>query len=247
MTPGVGGSPAGGLRPAGGRPARRWCGLAALLGGLLCPLMPLLLRWRYGTGRPPDWVEAAARPLLDGAHQLVGASPNLEGYFGFGEMLFVVYLLALCGVLGAHDQPADGRTAGRLERTGTVALVAGLAGAALGNLGIYLAPDGSTPSLLIDVLGLGWYLEPLALLAVLAGSVLYGAGVLRSGNLPRWCGWALVAAGPAGALNTFFLMASYPRGTMLPISLAWAAIGLLLLVGAGGRPVPARPVATLAG
>lgn len=63
--------------------------------------------------------------------------------------------------------------------------------------------------------------------------MLYGIATLRAGVLPRWCGWLLIAAGPIAILTTV-VVTYIPHGTMLPISLAWAAIGLLLIVARTG-------------
>ena len=56
-----------------------------------------------------------------------------------------------------------------------------------------------------------------------------------AGGLPRWCGSLLRPRGPAAVVDTLYGVYFIPHGTMLPISIVSAAIGVLLLLGRGGR------------
>jgi hypothetical protein len=211
---------------------RRWAGLAAVLGGVLCVLLTPIQAytdddyWRSRSLWPVSW----GLPL-EGYHHLhawLGVRLGLSEYFFFGRAFFLVYLLALCGVLGAHPRrPAAGA---RLERVGFTALVVGLGLGAVGDFGAYWRPFWSGPG------GeSAQAIEVVALLVVLVGSVLYGSAMLLAGSLPRWCGWLLIIAGPAAVVDTFYGVYFIPHGTMLPISVAWAAVGILLLIGRAGR------------
>ena len=218
----------------------RWLGLAAVLGGIGCLAAPLLLRFGYGMAPPPVVLEGVVPPLA-GAVRLVADRPSLNEYALLGELFFVVELLTLAGVLGTYPRLVAPGGLGRLGRVGLRVLVGGLGLAALAGFGIFMSPDNAQPTALWSTFGLGYYLEPFALLGVLVGSVLVGLASLRARAMPAWAGWLLVLAGPAGALNTFVLQASVPRGTMLPVSLAWALIGAGLLLGRERRPLEARP------
>ena len=131
-------------------------------------------------------------------------------------------------MLGAR--PRRPLAGGRLERVAFVALVVGLGLGAVGDFGAYWRPSWSGPGG-----DLGQTAEMLALVVVLVGSFLYGIAMLLAGGLPRWCGWLLVLAGPAAVVDTLYGVYFIPHGTMLPISIVWAAIGVLLLLGRGGR------------
>jgi hypothetical protein len=213
-------------------PIRRWAGLAAVLGGVLCVVLTPIQAYaddNYWWPRP-GWLVTVGLPLesYHHLHAWLGVRLGLSEYFFFGRMFFLVYLLALCGVLGAR--PRRSAAAARLERVGFVALVGGLSLGAVGDFGAYWRPFWSGQG------GeLGQTIETLALLVVLVGSVLYGIGVLVAGSLPPWCGWLLVVAGPAAVVDTFYGVYYIPHGTMLPISVAWAAVGILLLRGHDGR------------
>jgi len=215
---------------------RRWAGLAAVLGGVLCLLLTPIQAYTdedYWSSWS-RWVVSLGLPL-DGYHHLhasLGVRLGLSEYFFFGRMFFLVYLLALCGVLGAR--PRRPATGARLERVGFAALVGGLGLGAVGDFGVYWRPFWSGQ-------GGEWgqMLETLALLVVLIGSVLYGIGVLLAGSLPRWCGWLLLIAGPAAVVDTFYGVYYIPHGTMLPVSAAWAAVGFWLLRGWDGRAIGA--------
>lgn len=211
--------------------SRRWHGLAGLLGGLLCLALTPIQAFIWSREASPTWV-LAMRPLLDrylAIYDRVGASLGLSDYYFFGRMFFLVYLLALLPLLAVHAGQS-GRGV-RLEMVGLRWSMVGLITAAVGDVGAYWG--GSDPDGFAAIQGIAFMVEMLAILVILVGSVLYGIATLRAGVLPRWCGWLLIAAGPT-AIPTTAVVTYAPHGTMLPISLTWAAIGFLLFV-AGAR------------
>jgi hypothetical protein len=215
----------------------RSCGLAAILGALLCILLTPIQVYTYSSS---GWVHRIGAELA-AYHRLyerLGRPRGLSEYAFFGRMFFVVYLLVLCGVLGGRaSHPTSAR---RLERAGFVLLVAGLALGALGDFGDYWSADDTSGSTVAAILGFGFALETLCLAVVLLGTVLYGIGALRARTLPRWWAWLLIVAGPA-AILTAIAVNYIPHGPMLAISLAWAAIGTQLLVQPYKRPRQVQP------
>lgn len=210
----------------------RWAGLAALLGGILClALTPIQAYIWSGADAPP--LVLATRPLLDQSrrlHEAVGSRLGLSDYYFYGRMFFLVYLLALAGLLGLHASQSGG--GGRREKTWFRALLAALVAALIGDLVAYW---GGTD--LGDLQGLGFTLEVLALLAVLVSSAFYGRATLRSNVVPRWSAWLLILAGPAAVLGVF-VIGYVPHGAVLPFSLAMAVVGFFLLVREPDRAAP---------
>jgi hypothetical protein len=209
----------------------RWHGLAGLLGGQLCVALTPIQTFIWSREASPAWV-LTIRPLLDrylAIYERVGTPLGLSDYHFFGRMFFLVYLLALLPLLAVHADQSDRGV--RLETVGFRWSVAGLITAAVGDVGAYWG--GSDADTFAAIQGFAFAMEMPAVLAILIGSVLYGIATLRARVLPRWCGWLLIAAAPTAILTTA-VVTYVPHGTMLPISLAWAVIGCLLIV-AGDR------------
>lgn len=202
----------------------RWAGVAALLGGILClVLTPIQAHIWNGADAPP--LILASRPLLNQSrrlHEAVGPRLGLTDYYFYGRMFFLVYLLALAGLLGLHARQSG--SGGRREKAWFRVLLGALVVALIGDIVAYW---GGTD--LGDLQGLGFTLESLALLAVLVSSAFYGRVTLRSNIVPRWSAWLFILAGPAAVLG--FLVTGYlPHGAVLPFSLAVAVVGFFLLV-----------------
>jgi hypothetical protein len=75
--------------------------------------------------------------------------------------------------------------------------------------------------------GMGFPIEVLGLLAMIAGTTLYGVATLRAGVLPPWSSWLLVAGGP-GALVGMALFGHIASGPTLLFAASWLAVGVLL-------------------
>ena len=82
----------------------RWSGFVAMLGGVLCVLLSPIQAWVFSGDESPP-VVLAARPLLDAAdrlHAAFGPDLNLDAYYFYGRMFFLVYLAAIVGLVGLH-------------------------------------------------------------------------------------------------------------------------------------------------
>lgn len=113
----------------------------------------------------------------------------------------------------------------------------------LGRIGFWLSASGAalfavstamwlmplTDGILLDVLFNG------ALLGWLLGLPLLGAGTLRAGVLPRWCGWLIVAYGPL--FLTAFLLVDTSSWARLAIGLPWLGVARALAITGSSRPV----------
>ena len=146
---------------------------------------------------------------------LTFSDPNAV-YELYGRVYNLVYLLILPAVVGLHhlhratDSPKETR-AFRVLVTGLIATSIGVAGDYWLN-------------------GLGFPIEVLGLLAVIVGTTLYGVATLRSGVLPAWSAWLLVAGGP-GALAGMALIGHIPSGPTFLFAVSWLAMGVLLSHG----------------
>lgn len=199
----------------------QWCGVVAMLGGLLCLLLTPIQAWVFsGEGTPPFVL--AAKPLLDGAdrlHGVVGPRLGLDAYYFYGRMFFLTYLAAIVGLVGLHSLQAPSV---RGERAWFRVMLGGLGLALTGDLVAYWGGDGDISE--SPVQGLGFTVEMLAVLVVLISSVFYGRITLREQVIPRWAAWLFPIAGPA-AILVVFLTGYVPHGAVLPLSLAMAVTG----------------------
>jgi hypothetical protein len=109
----------------------RWSGLAALLGGLLCLLLTPIQASIFSGGDSPPLV-LATKPLLDLADTIYGTfGPRLglDEYYFYGRMFFLVYVLAIAGLVGLHTLQSGGVRRERLWfRVVLVGLVLALGG-----------------------------------------------------------------------------------------------------------------------
>lgn len=119
----------------------RWSGLVAMLGGVLCVLLTPIQAWVYSGDESPPLV-LAARPHLDAANRLhaaVGPDLNLDAYYFYGRMFFLVYLAAIVGLVGLHTLHGRGM---RRERMWFRVLLGGLVIALAGDVVAYWGGRG---------------------------------------------------------------------------------------------------------
>ncbi len=203
----------------------RWAGLTALLGGLLCVLLtPIQASIFSGADTPP--LVLAAGPLLDLAnriHGTFGSRLDLDAYYLYGRMFFLVYLGVVAGLVVLHALQSRGVPR---ERLWFRVVLGGLSLALVGDVVAYWGGSGDISD--SPAQGLGFTFEMLAVLVVLIGSVFYGRVTLRGSVVPNWAAWLLVIAGPA-AIPVVLLTKYIPHGAVLPLSLAMAVVGYFLL------------------
>lgn len=78
--------------------------------------------------------------------------------------------------------------------------------------------------------GAGFGLVLLALLVALIATTAYAAISLRVLVVPRWAALLLLATVPMGRATIASITTYVPNASVAPMSLAWAAVGLWLLV-----------------
>ena len=200
MTHGTPGPSTTRMQPAhAGRAGR---GGAALLGGALWSTAVLV-----HAGRPRGCVaeECAGRPMRD--------SGTLEGLLALCSAVLIV--TALVGLV------RHARRTRSLGRSGEAGVRLGVAGLAV------LVAAGLTQAVLLDG-DFRWM--PYAVLpgmaAVAAGFLLVGIALVRSREVPGWCGVLLVA-------GSVTMLASNEQTTavllLLPFGVAWIAVGCAVL------------------
>ncbi len=192
----------------------RWSGLAAILGGAL---------WIIGAvihaSKPRGCIaeECAFRPMRE--------SGALDGILMLLSLVFLAVGVAGLVILA--------RNTGRFGKMGKTGIVIGAAGVALLLIAI-----------LIQVIFFGGDDFPLwpafvipGLLAIVAGLVLLGVAILRSGVLPRWTAALLII----GALAMLGVNEQTARVLLtIPLGVAWVAVGYVLW---SGRQVSAEQAA----
>lgn len=212
----------------------RWSGFVAMLGGVLCVLLTPIQASIYSGDESPPLV-LTARPLLDAAdrlHAAFGPRLDLNMYYFYGRMFFLVYLAAIVGLVGLHTLHSRGV---RRERMWFRLVVGGLVLALVGDVVAYWGGRGDISE--SPVQGLGFTVEMLAVLVVLIGSVFYGRITLRENVIPNWAAWLFPIAGPT-AILVVLLTGYIPHGAMLPFSLATAVAGYFLLTRGRSAGVP---------
>ena len=212
----------------------RWSGFVAMLGGVLCVLLTPIQAWVY-SGDDATSLVLAAGPLLHAAerlHAALGPDLNLDPYYFYGRMFFLVYLAAIVGLVGLHTLHAR---AGARERLWFRLVVGGLGLALAGDVVAYWGGRGDISE--SPVQGLGFTVEMLAVLVVLVSSVFYGRIMQRGNVIPTWVAWLFPLAGPT-AIPAVWLTGYIPHGAILPLSLAVAIAGYVLVTRGESMELP---------
>lgn len=183
----------------------RWCGLAAMLGGVLGIVLMPILSYLWAT------------------------YSDLYGYFG--RAYFLVFLGCLAGLAGLYALRKGNARAQGTDKPGDENLILGMTfvGLAIALVGSILDYWGGTPGegfTQVQVTGFGFELTGLWL--VLLGSVLLGLHYRRTRVVPTLITWLFIAAGPGGIL---LALVHVPSGAMLLFCCAWVLLGYLLLMG----------------
>lgn len=190
----------------------KWAGAAAMLGGALCVLAAFLHNLQPSGCVGMD-CETAAMRSTTGVVTSAGTAASLLILVGIAGMT------SLARRTGQHRKLAN----------------AGLVTAAIGF--VLLLAGGTIQTLLFagDFPGMPFIVIP-GLLAVVAGLVMIGLLILRSGVLPRWLGIFLV-------VSTIALLAANEQTPAvllaIPFGLAMVAAGYFMV--AGGSRLAAAP------
>jgi hypothetical protein len=172
----------------------RWGALAALVSGALW-IVGGLLHLAYPQDPP-------------------GALGSFLNYLGTA-IFSAAYLGVLGGLVGLHARQMD--SYGRLGRAGFLLAFVGAALAFVGQATSAIFPQNGTLGWLFSDPGFGFMV---GILCMSLGLVLLGVATLRTGVLPRWCGFGLIA------LVVFSALGAY--GGFLVVGLIWLALGYAL-------------------
>ena len=140
----------------------RWCGMAAMLGGMLWIVAAIITASKPQGCIDPECDVLAMRDTSDVA-----------------LLLLLALLLSAIGLAGVFIRA---RNNGRLDRWGQIGLV-------LSSVGLALLVLGMVLSAISEVF---WVLAPLGGLALVIGLALVGIAALRMEVLPRWAAVLLV-------------------------------------------------------
>jgi MFS family permease len=179
----------------------RWSGAAAMIGGLLCALAAVL-----HSLEPSGCIgaECDTRPMRS-ATALVSA-------LGGAATLFIV--IGMAGLI------AMARRSGRHRKLANAGLITAVAGFAILFLGVLIQAvffSGDLP-------WMPFFVIP-GVIAVIAGFLLIGVFILRSGLLPRWLGIFLLVS------SVLLLAANEQTAAVLfavPFGLAVATVGFFM-------------------
>jgi hypothetical protein len=150
----------------------RWCGLAAMLGGVLGVLLTPILSYLWAT--------------------------YSDAYLYYGRAYFLVYLGCLLGLAGLYTRRRTSRLIG--EKWGFGLTFIGLAIGLIGDVLAYWGgPPGRD---FTQMQATGFSIEVIGLLLILIGAVVLGATYLgeQANVLPKLVAGLLIAAGPGGFL-----------------------------------------------
>jgi hypothetical protein len=78
------------------------------------------------------------------------------------------------------------------------------------------------------------FLGLVGMLVGITGIIALGIFTLKAGVLPKWGGWALIAANPLFGIFLFFFGLDYLYGTW-PVVVPWVVVGLAVFLAAGRR------------
>jgi hypothetical protein len=178
---------------------------------------PIVVRWGGLAG-----VVAAVMWVLT-AILIILATPQSDAFNSFSDYLLQIVLLVayagtLVAILGLHTLHSGSGRFGRLGAAGSLLTFIGYAI-------VFML-------IMVSLLAGGASLLPVRLAgaaAVLIGSILLGAMVIRARILPWWCGVLLIIAFPLGDLSNAVLEGS--EGILLGI--LWGLVGYALLSQSG--------------
>ena len=165
------------------------------------------------------------------------------GYGTYNRLMPLVLLLLAVGLLGLHA--AQNGSHGGIGRAGFMVALGGLLVMTAGNVADFwvFAEEGYGPASLKHS---AWMLFGLGLLAFYVGTVLFGAGTLRAGVLPRSGALLLLVWFPLGFVASGLLQfAGVPEALAFSgmtglCGLGWAILGHALLSGGEAARQPAR-------
>ncbi len=209
----------------------RWGGLGALLSGVIWVILtPLMATIGFCQGACPSWLDKplvirTLGPWLARRGLLTWASGEAL-YFAYGRFFFLVYLGIMAGVMGIHIRARRGQST-QFARLRYQLLLAALGIAALGDFFSYGVGVVSETAWRI-----GFMVEVLSWLGIVAGSVLYGLALLRARSLPPWMAVLLMLGGllmPVMFLDRGLIM-YMPNAQTLPLIVAWTILGVSLIV-----------------
>ena len=140
----------------------RWCGVAAMLGGMLWIVAALI---------------TASKP-----RGCIGPECDVLAMRDTSDVALLLLLALLLSAMGLAGMFIRARNTGRFDRWGQIGLAVSSVGTALLVLGMVL-------SAISDIF---WVLVPLGGLALVIGLALVGIAALRMEVLPRWAAVLLV-------------------------------------------------------
>lgn len=200
----------------------------ATLGALWCLFLAPIQSgvWNADEPGPPPIAVTLMAAVIDvggRVHQALGPALGpalgLTPYEFWGRLFVLVYLGAIAGVLIIRRRGPRGR----LARTGSGLLLAGLVLALVGDVAAYWAHGTALEDLRWSR---GFAVELTGLFLMLVGMLILGIGSLRA---RQHAVGALLLCGAVLAVPMTFVVRYIPHGTMLPIAAALAGASWLLI------------------
>ena len=194
--------------------ARRWAGLAAVVGGVVGLLYWPLHALAYfatesgsdseGILKPTEWLREPLGSLLD------WSSPDTV-YVTYGKIIIVPAAGFLLGLLAVRSTlPA---VTARLERWGLLISI-------VGNVVVLV---GLVIEYWLELVDLGFAIDGPGFVVLLAGLTMLGIGMIRERAAPRVGAWLLALVIPS-VLGCTLLIGHLSAG-LIPLDLAWIVLG----------------------
>ena len=207
--------------------------LGAAIGIVLTPFMAAV--WSYEPGvvwSETTLVTRTFGPALESAGLLTFGAEGLP-YEVYGKGFFLVYLLMIPVIRAVRPSSQPGGWTTRLSLRSWRVVHGAAWVAAVGDSMSYWGV--SVPGAVGDSLwGFGFVVEILALLTLLVSTIVFSVSAWRGRVVPTWAGMLLLLAVLAVVPVNAYVTSYAPNSVVVPLSIAWAAIGVRLWITTTG-------------
>lgn len=211
--------------------------LGTLVGLVITPFMASVWAYEPGVGWSGGLVERAFGPMLESAGLLDFGGEGIP-YEVYGKFFFLVYLLMIPVVCSVRPPVQEGSRIQQASRWAWRAMFTALLVATVGDFASYWGKSVPGP-VGEGVWGMGFAVEFLSVMALLASTVVFAGINWKTQALPRYASVLLVAGVLAVVPVNVFVTDYWPNSLVVPLSVAWAVFAIWRVFEAKRAAVPA--------